>query len=481
MNDDQRDAPFDLVFDQATVVDGTGGPSYVADVGISGDRIGMIGDLHDRAAVRRVDARGRILSPGFVDVHTHQDNALLVGPEMAPNLSQGVTTIVTGNCGISLAPLVRDDVPPPLDLLVAGTPSPFTFSTFAAYLDAVRSAAPAVNAAALVGHSTLRVAVMADVSRPANWSEIEAMKRLLDECMRSGAIGMSSGLFYPPARGSSAQEVVELLEVVAAYGGVYTTHMRDEADEIMESLEESFATARSAAVPLIISHHKCMGHRNFGRSIETLARIDAAAAEQPVALDAYPYVAGSSVLLHDLAAKSSSTQITWSTPFPHLAGRTVADIAAEWGISEEAAIERLQPGGAIYHMMSAEDLDRIISHPKCMIGSDGLPHDKMPHPRLWGTFPRVLAHFWRERGLFPLEDIVRRMTLLPAQEYGLVDRGAIRVGAFADLVLFDPDRVGDRATYADPTAAADGIEMVVVNGQEAGGKRGAGRVLTRQI
>ena len=480
MNNDLHDAPFDLIFDQATVVDGTGAPSYVADVAISGDRIGVIGDLSDRAAVRRVDAKGLILSPGFIDVHTHQDNALLVGPEMAPSVSQGITTIVTGNCGISLAPLVRDTVPAPLDLLISGTSGPFIFSTFAAYLDAVRSASPAVNAAPLVGHSTLRVAVMKDVTQPATEAEVEAMKALLDECMRAGAIGMSSGLFYPPARGSKADEVVALLEVVSAYGGVYTTHMRDEADAIMDSLDESFTTARSADVPLIISHHKCMGQRNFGRSVDTLARINAAAEEQSVALDAYPYVAGSSSLLHDLAAKSSSTQITWSTPYPDLAGRTVADIAAEWGVSEDAAIDRLKPGGAIYHMMSQEDLDRIISHPKCMIGSDGLPHDKMPHPRLWGTFPRVLGHFCRERGLFPLEEIVRRMTQLPAQEYGLIDRGTLRVGAFADLVLFDADRIGDRATYDDPAAPADGIEMVVVNGQQVGGTRRSGRVLTRQ-
>ncbi|WP_374414448.1 amidohydrolase family protein [Novosphingobium colocasiae] len=480
MNNDLHDAPFDLIFDRATVIDGTGAPSYVADVAVSGDRIALIGDLSDRAAVRRVDAEGLILSPGFIDVHTHQDNALLVGPEMAPSVSQGITTIVTGNCGISLAPLVRDTVPAPLDLLVSGTPGPFIFSTFAAYLDAVRSASPAINAAPLVGHSTLRVAVMEDVTQPATDAEIEAMKALLDECMRAGAIGMSSGLFYPPARVSKADEVVALLEVVSAYGGVYTTHMRDEADAIMDSLEESFTTARSADVPLIISHHKCMGQRNFGRSIDTLARIDAAAEEQSVALDAYPYVAGSSSLLHDLAAKSSSTQITWSMPYPDLAGRNVADIAAEWGISEDAAIDRLKPGGAIYHMMSQEDLDRIISHPKCMIGSDGLPHDKMPHPRLWGTFPRVLGHFCRERGLFPLKDIIRRMTQLPAQEYGLVDRGTLRVGAFADLVLFDADRVGDRATYDDPAAPADGIEMVVVNGQPVGDARRSGRVLTRQ-
>jgi N-acyl-D-amino-acid deacylase len=474
------EAPMDLLFERATVVDGSGGRPYLADVGISGDRIAAIGNLGTATAGRRVDAVGLVLSPGFIDVHTHQDNALLIAPEMAPSVSQGITTIVTGNCGISLAPLVRDTVPPPLDLLVAGTTTPYVFPTFAAYLEAVRSSAPAVNAAPLVGHSTLRVAVMADVAQPASAAELEAMKALLDECMRSGAIGMSSGLFYPVARGSSADEVAELLTVVAAHGGIYTTHMRDEADDIMPALDEAFSTARRACVPLIISHHKCMGQRNFGRSVDTLASIDAAARHQPVALDAYPYVAGSSILLHELAGRSSATQMTWSTPFPELAGKMLSDIAAQWGVTEAEAITRLQPGGAIYHMMDPDDLDRIISHPRCMIGSDGMPHDRKPHPRLWGTFPRVLGHFCRERGLFSLEEIVRRITRLPAEEYRLADRGVIQVRAFADLVLFDPDRIGDRATYADPTATAEGIEMVVVNGRPADGGHGSGRVLTRQ-
>lgn len=481
MNDNPNGSALDLVFEQATVVDGTGEPRFVADVGITGDRVSAIGDLTASTSCQRIDARGLVLSPGFIDVHTHQDNALLVTPQMEPCVSQGITTIVTGNCGISLAPLVRDNVPPPLDLLVAGSTSPFAFASFAAYIEAVQAATPAVNVAPLVGHSTLRVAVMDDIAQPATQSEIEAMSALLEDCMKAGAIGMSTGLFYPPARNSTADEITELLSVVAAHGGVYTTHMRDEADGIMQSLEESFTTANTASVPLIISHHKCMGQRNFGRSVETLARIDAAAQTQSVSFDAYPYIAGSSVLLPELAAKSSSTRVTWSTPFPEMAGKLLTDIAALWDVTDEEALSRLQPGGAIYHMMSQEDLDRIISHPKCMIGSDGMPHDKAPHPRLWGTFPRVLGHLCRERALFPLEEIVRRMTSLPATEFGLSDRGIIQVGALADLVLFDPDRISDSATYASPATPAAGIEMVFVNGKQAGFQHRSGRILCKLL
>ena len=479
MNDTPTGSSLDLVFEQATVVDGTGRTRYIADVGITGDRISAIGDLAKSTSSQRIDARGLVLSPGFIDVHTHQDNALLVTPQMEPCVTQGITTIVTGNCGISLAPLVRDSVPPPLNLLIAGPSSPFGFASFAAYVDAVKVAAPAVNVAPLVGHSTLRVAVMEDISQPATQYEIEAMSALLEECMKAGAIGMSTGLFYPPARNSTADEITELLAVVASHGGVYTTHMRDEADNIIQSLEESFTTAKSALVPLIISHHKCMGQRNFGRSVDTIAKIDAAAKTQSVSFDAYPYIAGSSVLLPELAAKSSSTQVTWSSPYPEMAGKLLADIAALWEINEEEALLRLQPGGAIYHMMSQEDLDRIISHPKCMIGSDGMPHDRAPHPRLWGTFPRVLGHFCRDRGLFSLEEIVHRMTLLPAQEFGLAERGTIQVGAFADLVLFDLDRINDSATYTNPETPAAGINMVFVNGKQTSLKHRSGQILSR--
>jgi N-acyl-D-amino-acid deacylase len=455
----------DYIFERASIIDGMGSSRRTADVGIANDRIAAIGDLSTRAASRRIDAHGHVLAPGFIDVHTHDDNALLVDPGMRAKITQGVTTVISGNCGVSLAPLLSDNPPPPLDILSASGDSPFVFSTFASYMAALRAAAPVVNVVPLVGHSTLRVAVMDRVDRAATADEIKAMLTLLEEALTAGARGLSSGLFYPPARKSEPDELVELLACVRRHGGIYTTHMRDEADGIANSLEESFSTARSAGVPLVISHHKCMGERNFGRSIETLALIDEAAARQAVTFDAYPYTAGSSALLPELVRKSARPQISWSKPHPETAGRHLDEIAEDWSISIDAAIARLQPGGAIYPMMSQEDVDRIISHEKCMIGSDGMPHDQRPHPRQWGTFPRVLGHYARDRGLFTIEEAVRRMTGLPAKTFGIADRGEIRIGAFADLVLFDETRIRDCATFDDPARVSEGIQIVMINGR----------------
>ncbi len=306
---------------------------------------------------------------------------------------------------------------------------------------------------------------MAQLDRPASDGEIAAMAELLREALQAGAIGFSTGLFYPPSRAAPPEEIVALLKEIEGSRAVYTTHMRDEADHIDAALDESFETARQANVPLIISHHKCMGRRNFGRSIDTLKRIDEAAKGQPIALDVYPYEAGSSILLPELADKAQRVRLTWSKPYPHLAGQDLADIAAQWSVSQQEALSRLSPGGAIYYMMDQADVDRILQHRSAMIGSDGMPHDQFPHPRLWGTFPRVLGHYARNRGLFSLEEAIHRMTGLTAEKFGLDGRGTIAAGAYADLVVLDPATIIDRATFDDPTAPAEGIHAVFVNGE----------------
>lgn len=472
----------DLVFRNAEVMDGTGGPSFVGDVAVKGDRIAAVGQLRGLLGEQEIDATGLVLCPGFIDVHAHDDRALLSDPGLPAKVSQGVTTVVTGNCGISLAPLVTSVPPPPLDLLAGGDVRAFCYPDFAKYVAALEASPPAVNAALMVGHTTLRAVTMDDLSRPATSAEIEKMRTLAAEAIRAGAIGLSSGLFYPPSRAATMEEVVGVLAGLAGSNAVYATHMRDESDNVDEALEESFETARRAGVALIISHHKCIGKDNFGRSAETLAMIDRASALGPVGFDVYPYDAGSSVLLPELVEKASRVRISWSRNYPELAGSNLFEIASQWNLSPVEAVKRLQPGGAIYHLMDQADVDRILSHQDAMIGSDGMPHDDSPHPRLWGTFPRVLGRYARERALFSMEEAVRRMTSLPAKRFGLAGRGSIAKDAFADIVIFDRELIADRATYDAPTEPAVGILSVYVNGIAVYGPEGPldnrpGRVL----
>ena len=230
------------------------------------------------------------------------------------------------------------------------------------------------------------------------------------------------------------------------------------------SIDEALATAGRAKAQLIISHHKCAHPRNWGRTRETLPKIEAASKRQPVALDCYPYTAGSTNLRMDLVTTDYRIMIAWSTPHPEMGGRDLADIAAEWGVDIHAAARRLDPAGAIYFQMDEDDVRRVMSFPLAMIGSDGLPHDAHPHPRLYGTFPRVIGHYARDEGLFPLETAIRKMTGLTAETFRLRDRGRIAPGAFADLVVFDPETIIDRATYDDPRVVSAGIDEVYVNG-----------------
>ena len=444
------------------VIDGTGAPRYSADVRVRDGRIAEVGANLASCGESAIDAAGRIVAPGFIDVHTHDDQMVLASPEMLPKISQGVTTVVVGNCGISLAPLVHANVPPPLNLL--GGAGKHVFPTMRTYAQAVDAARPAVNVAALVGHSTLRVATMTDPYRPATAAEQARMVELAREAMDAGATGLSTGVFYATGAAADVAEVVMLARVAAEAGGVYSTHIRDEGARVIESLDEAFTAARQAGIPLVISHHKCSGPANWGRSVETLAHIRAARRGQPVSLDAYPYIAGSTVLRPEAVDGVTEIMVAWSEPYPEMSGRMLADIAREWQCTQQEACHRLQPGGASYFQMREDDVQRVLAFEATMIGSDGLPHDRHPHPRLWGTFPRVLGHYARDLGLFPLEDAVHRMTGLSARQFNLHGRGEIAVGNVADLVVFDPDRVIDRATFADPALLADGIDTVIVAG-----------------
>ncbi|MCW5633704.1 MAG: D-aminoacylase [Rubrivivax sp.] len=496
----------DLVIEGGTVIDGTKAPRFDADIGIVGTRIVAVtrpGGLARHAAKRRLAAHGRIVAPGFIDAHTHDDLALLRRPAMEFKVSQGVTTVVTGNCGISPAPLEADTpTPQPISLAVHdgeddgdgrnGAVGRGRFRAFGAYLDAMRAAPAAVNVAPLLGHTTLRARCVADLGRAANEAEVRAMQAHVREALEAGAIGVSTGTYYPPAAAASTEEIIEVCRPLSGDGGdggsgprgVYATHMRDEQDAVLASIDETLRIGRELGVPVVISHHKVTGQANWGRSTETLAKIGAAMRHQCVALDCYPYTAGSTMLHNDPVRLQGRVLIAHSEPHPGTAGRELADIAAEWGCDKMEAVRRLQPASAIYFMMSEADVQRVLAFEPTMIGSDGIPLGPRPHPRLWGTFPRVLGHYSRQLNLFPLETAVWKMTGLTAGNFGLEGRGRIAEGAFADLVVFDADAVLDTATYEEPQRASAGIDAVVVNGQAvwgAGGDTGArpGQVLRR--
>jgi N-acyl-D-aspartate/D-glutamate deacylase len=473
----------DLHIRNARVVDGSGAEPELMDLAISADRICDLGPALRCSAVETWDAEGLTLAPGFIDGHTHDDIAVLRTPAMLPKISQGVTTVIVGNCGISASPVtLRDRLPDPMNLL--GEHGDFRYPTFAAYVDAIRHAQPSVNVGALIGHTALRNNHMDRLDHTAANGEISAMRAQLEEALAAGALGLSTGLAYLSANSASTEEVLALAKPLADSGAVYTTHMRTETDKILEAMSEAFDIGRASRVPIVISHLKCAGIANWGRSGEVLKAIEAAQTTQPAGCDCYPYAAGSSTLDLRQVDDRVKITITWSTPHPEAAGRTLAQIAAGWNVTQFEAARKLQPAGAIYHSISEQDMRHILAHPATMIGSDGLPNDPRPHPRLWGTFPRVLGRYCREEKLFSLPDAIHKMTGIPAQRFGLAGRGFIRKDYAADLVLFDPETIIDTATFEDPVQPAKGIAAVWVNGllsytsQGATGTR-VGRFLPR--
>jgi len=452
---------YDLVIRNATVIDGTRAPRYQADIGVARGRIVAIGRLEAAADVE-IDASDKVAAPGFIDSHTHDDRLMLSSPDMAPKVSQGVTTVIAGNCGCSLAPApngMTRPVMPPLDLLDEEG-AWFQFKTFGEYVEQLEGQPAATNCALLVGHTMLRVQTMDHLDRAANKAEVARMRELADEALAAGAVGVSTGLYYEPASAAPTDEVIEVCRPLARRNGLYVTHMRDEADNILTSLEETFRIGREIGVPVVISHHKVAGSPNHGRSTETLKLIEARMKSQPIALDCYPYCASSTILSASRAAVASKTLITWSKPHPEVAGMSLDDIRGEMRLS----IEQLLPAGAIYFSMDEADVQRILAFEHTMIGSDGLPHDAAPHPRLWGTFPRVLGHYARGLGLFPLETAVHKMTGLTARTFGLRDRGVLKSGMAADITIFDAGGIDEAATFAKPIQPAKGIDTVIVNG-----------------
>ncbi len=472
---------FDLVIRGGMVYDGSGSPGVRADVGVRGDRVAHVGTIAARAG-NEVDATGMAVAPGFIDVHSHDDFAVLLEPEMPFKVMQGVTTDVVGNCGSGIVPFEAglkrfSRIHPGVDLP--------PWDGFAGYLERVGNTEPSLNVAVLMGHGSLRAGAMGLAQRPPDAHELAQMKTWAREGVEAGAVGLSTGLIYEPGRFARIDEIIALArELGGPGGGLYATHMRNEADALLDAVREAIRIGEEAGVPVEISHHKASGRRNWGRVRDSLRLIEEARARGvDVTADQYPYTAGSTsfaAVMQNGAFRSDSpgglgsvttaeVLIASAPKHPDWEGHTLAALAESWSSTPEVAAERLlaAEGEACFVVtftMDEADVKTVMAHPTTMIGSDGVPSGGKPHPRLYGCFARVLGHYVREEKVLDLPTAIHRMTGMPAAKFRLTDRGAIKPGAFADLVVFDPARIADVATYDNPRRSPAGIRAVYVNG-----------------
>lgn len=502
----------DFIVKNVKIIDGTGAPWFFGQVAVQDGVIVQVGKKVCGSAAKVIDGGGLVLAPGFIDSHSHSDTPWFVDNRGESKIRQGVTTEVTGQCGMSAAPMT--DVRRGSE--ASGTTEEgvlIAWRTFSEYMTALEKAGVGVNIVPLVGHSALRSSAMGYDNRPPTASELDAMKALLVEAMEAGAFGYSSGLIYPPSSYANVEELIELAKVMAPYGGLYATHMRNEGTGLLESVKEALRVGKEAGVSVQISHHKASGEASWGLVKQSLPMIEEARKQGvDVTCDQYPYIASATSLTsiipgwaHEggpkaLLARLMDPEISkglketvsnnqsdgrWNNILitgvkteknSFAQGKRIPEIAKIWGISEiEAAWrlfieEELEVGHAKFGMCE-EDVKLVMTNPYVMVGSDsgcmavdGPLAKGHPHPRTFGTFPRVLGHYCRGEQLFPLERAVYKMTGMAAWRVGLWDRGLIRPGMKADLTLFDPDTIIDTATFEAPLNYPKGIEKVWVNG-----------------
>lgn len=517
-SDREEAAGYDLVIANGRIVDGTGAPWFRGDLGIRGDRIAAIGRLEAAAARRRIDAHGAIVAPGFIDLLGQSELLLLVDGRAESKVRQGITTEITGEGG-SAAPVVADDLEDMKPWLERYHLA-IDWTDFDGYFRRLEAARPAINLGSFVGAAQVRRAVLGSADVVPNADQLRRMEAEVDRAMRQGAFGVSSSLIYAPGEYAGTPELIALARVAARHGGIYATHIRDEGDDIVSALEEAFTIGREARIPVEIWHLKCSGQRNWGRMPEVVAAIERARSTGvEVSANVYPYIASSNGLdstvptwaheggvdamiarFHDPAQRErilreiregESGDQGWKTRRPEnimitdavspavqkWRGKRLSEVASALSASpEEALITLVEQDRAsvmvVRFAMSEEDLQVALRKSWVSIGADSgavaidgpLAGDR-PHPRAFGTMPRVLGRYARELGLFSVEEAVRRMTSQAARRVGLLDRGLLRPGMMADVVVFDPGRIRDRATFEQPTQYSEGVEHVIVNGR----------------
>ena len=506
---------YDLVITDALVYDGTGGRPFEADIGLAGDTIQTVGRIRGSRGKAVVEAKGLAVSPGFIDVHDHTDVSLIVNPKAESVIHQGITTLVSGNCGGSVFPIPDSTFEEDRARAKAVYGLDLDWRDMPGFFARLEQKGIAVNYSTLVGHGSIRGAVVGFNDRPPSPEELEKMKSLVEEHIRGGAFGLSSGLPYTPGCFARPEELTELCRVVGRFGGMYATHMRNEDEGILESLDEAIGAVRDSGARLQIAHLKIGGYRNWSKADATLAKIDQAKQQGiDIYCDRYSYIASSTGLssyfpfwalegktedflrrLQDPALEAKLrahlatvedrlgswdkvliSEVYLDKNMP-LLGKNILEAAGEAGkppydFIRDLLIEEKAMVGRIAFFGSEDVLKKFLAHPLVGVGCDGsalAPYGPLskgkPHPRNYGTFPRALGKYVREEKVIPLEEMIKKMTAIPAARFGFEKRGRLEPGFRADLVVFDPDRIADRATWVDPHQYPVGVEFVIVNGQ----------------
>lgn len=512
---------FDLLIKNGRLIDGTGNPYYHSDIGIKGDRIIQIGRNIDPASAKGlIDAKHMIVSPGFIDAHAHDDLYVAVKPTADEKILQGVTCVINGNCGGSAGPIMNEcnlDMKSSFHAMFGGglLSSEFlNYNTFGEYLEKLEQQKPGINIASLVGHGTIRMNVMEMNNSSPDNKQLEKMKVLIRQAMKDGAFGLSSGLAYAPGSYADTAELIALCEVVSEQGGIYTTHMRNESYNVIDAISESIQIGEQAKVRVQISHHKAMGKDNWGKTTKTIELIEKAREKGiEITCDQYPYTAANTYLSavlppqylskgYDILSKKLSQTdfrenirsiiendkgcgwenfirnagfenlyISSSPNHPEYVSRSLAEIAEEMSISGYDLVfdlirEEKNETFIIMFVMNENDMKQVMQSPFTMIGSDGIYGfgKGKSHPRMTGTFPRILGKYVREEKSLTMEDAIRKMTSLTAQTFNIKGKGLLKAGYDADIVVFDPAKIMDRSTFEEPDNPPEGIQYVLVNG-----------------